>query len=668
MNQGMNDKLKAAYALNLWTVSVSQIVEYGDINIMKQEYDTIMNNLNLQRMPKDDALLDVIKRIMDEIINIQIDTGEMEFVEREYQHQLNNAVWSAVPNVGAIFATNNAVAMGVTLATQVGIGYMNYRRNKSEYELKYEKDKWQIKKKRMIHLNGLQQELFETAWRLAEKYEFPDEYRLTDKQISAYNKALIEPHLLKRYYKLKAMEDSFSAYPAFWYQMGSVANRIFRSDMFSDSEDNKDDYRENAIHAFEKYEELNNFNLLRSDILTSSWALEYLELLNLSSSKDPNRAKGLIEQAEKFSGGANDVAELCAFAYLRCGYEESAIRVFHNLVNNNYNEVINTKLLSALYIKQIRSGDSKAKMSYRELKEIANPDFILEMPDSSKDLTKWAPEWDKEYVDRINQGEEDSREKTERKDKINEKINQFFRGKKIGIIYHDKRKKTAEVFENILSDIAKSGGISSGYLISKISLKAYEKKQDEDDTRYDHIIFLGNSKEAKLVYKDETWNYRDYNTKIITRGKKTVIMCRSLKESQLNELLDEAGKLAEYNPALQEKIPEKVGKPEPWIQMGLAGNILEEVMLDKYLFDNLRYGFKDTVKDTVKGAPKKLGKVIMNAASMPLAGIVDGIGVVRQKVINTTQRERIRNLQYIIAIQRYLELEELVSENQLFDN
>ena len=126
-----DEKIRAAYALNLWTVSISQIVDYGDINVMEQEYDAIMNNLNLENMPKDEALLDVIKEIMDEITNYRMEAGDLKIIEKEYQNRLKNAVWSAVPNVGAIFATANPIALGMTLATQVGIGYMNYRRNKA---------------------------------------------------------------------------------------------------------------------------------------------------------------------------------------------------------------------------------------------------------------------------------------------------------------------------------------------------------------------------------------------------------------------------------------------------------------------------------------------------------------------------------------------------------
>lgn len=206
------EKITAAYALNLWTVSISQIIDYNDINVLNQEYDNIMNNLNLENMPKDEALLDIIKEILDEITNLRLNAGDKKIVDKEYQHQLRNAVWSAVPNIGAIFSTANPIAMGVTLATQVGIGYMNYRRNKATYELQYEKANWQIQRNRMEHLHGLQKQLFETAWHLSENYEFEDRYRLTEKQIEDYNHALMETNSVRRFNNLDAMRSDFEAY------------------------------------------------------------------------------------------------------------------------------------------------------------------------------------------------------------------------------------------------------------------------------------------------------------------------------------------------------------------------------------------------------------------------------------------------------------------------
>ena len=51
------EKLRAAYALNLCLVSVSQIVDYADLYILEQEYTCILNNLNLENIPKDEAII-----------------------------------------------------------------------------------------------------------------------------------------------------------------------------------------------------------------------------------------------------------------------------------------------------------------------------------------------------------------------------------------------------------------------------------------------------------------------------------------------------------------------------------------------------------------------------------------------------------------------------------
>lgn len=395
-----NDKLKAAYALNLWTVSISQIIAYNDIYVLEQEYDTIMNNLNLERMPKDDALLDIITEILDEVTCLRMDEGDRKILEMKYQDQLKNAVWSAIPNVGAIFATSDPAALAVTFATQIGIGYMNYRRNKSEYEIGYEESKWQIQKHRMQHLHGLQKKLFETSWRLAEIYDFKDEYRLSAKQISQYNDALMESNLIKKYNKLDSMRHIFNAYPAFWYQIGSTANSIYRSTIYKDDAEIREIYKIYAIECFEKYKELNGFNLLRSDILTSAWALEYLELQDFNGINKPNEARELIQLAEKYSGNALDVLELCAFSYLRIQDEENAIRLFHFLVNEDYNKALNTQILSGLYIKAMRSNDTRAAMSakvgYRQLPHITDPKYILAIPAENIDLSQWKPQWNRE--------------------------------------------------------------------------------------------------------------------------------------------------------------------------------------------------------------------------------------------------------------------------------
>lgn len=404
----MNEQIRAAYALNLWTVSVAQIVDYNDVYVLEQEYNNIMNNLNLEHMPKDEALLDIIKKILEEITNLRMDEGDRQMLEKRYQHQLKNAVWSAIPSVGAIFATDNPLALGITLATQVGIGYMNYRRNKAEYKIGNEEARWEIQKHRMMHLHGLQNELFETAWRVADKYKFPDEYRLSANQIKQFNQALMENNPVKRYNKLDSMKHNFAAYPAFWYHIGSTANNLFRSKQFEGDTDSQWYYRSCAVECFAKYKELNQFNLLRHDVMTASWALEYLELLDLNHENNCADARELIEIAERHSGNELDVLELCAFAYLRIRDSKNAARLLHILVNNGYNEEVNAQILSGLYIKQMRSENVEealeAKIFYRQLSHITKAEYILEIPPIEMDLSEWFPEWKRketfdEFVD-----------------------------------------------------------------------------------------------------------------------------------------------------------------------------------------------------------------------------------------------------------------------------
>ncbi len=180
-HQVESEQLQAAYALNLCAVSVSQIIDYNDMYVLEQEYDTILNNLNLENMPKDEALLDIIKRTLETITFFKIQEGEKVFIEKDYQQKMKNAIWRAMPNPGALVATGfsrGVAGMAVSLAASVGTAYMNYRKNRSEYQLEKEKQFWELKKSAIEQFQSLQQQLFETSWRLADTYKFPDCLRL----------------------------------------------------------------------------------------------------------------------------------------------------------------------------------------------------------------------------------------------------------------------------------------------------------------------------------------------------------------------------------------------------------------------------------------------------------------------------------------------------------
>ena len=345
----LENKRRAAYALNLCTVSISQIIDYEDLIVLEQEYEAILNNLNLEAMPKDEPLLLIIKQILDVITFFRIDKVERAFIEEEYNKQVRNAIWSAVPNFGMLIAGGNLMTAGVAIATQVGMGYMNYRNNRNKYKGARDHKLWQLQKAAIEQFNGLRRELFDTAWRLADKYEFPDKYRLTERQITNYNEILQDSNIIRRYERLDAIKEYFEAYPPFWYYLGSVANKIYRERKDLDSHY----YKKRAISAFEKYWKVNAQGLLREDQVAAGCALEYIDILmdSMRELTETDRIEALIRQAVAYSGRANDVLQCCAFYNLRINKYEEAAKLYKYLVNESYNTLFNAQILSSLYVR-----------------------------------------------------------------------------------------------------------------------------------------------------------------------------------------------------------------------------------------------------------------------------------------------------------------------------
>lgn len=393
----IQEQLRAAYALNMCTVSVSQIVDYNDEYILEQEYEAILNNLNLEQMPKDEALLNTLVKLLNVITFFRIDKIKKAQIEKKYQRSVKNAIWSAVPNIGVIVA-GDPVTVGLSLATQVGISYMNYRRAKAGALADKEDSEVELRITAMEQLNALRRELFTTAWRLADEYNFPDRYRLTERQISQYNEILMDTDEIRKYERLTAVQDKFEAYLPFWYFMGHTAKYIAEDKSNGLDETAREYYTEKAKEHFEKYDSLNKFNILREDEITASFALEYIDLLLLEDDPDMDKINSLIKTAVNMAGNANDILEMCAVSYLKIGQTEEAEKLLRILVNESYNTATNAKLLSRIYVSEyLKDSNPLAKSQYNILATRVVPAWLFPMPDTKQ--TDRALQ-DKELMDR----------------------------------------------------------------------------------------------------------------------------------------------------------------------------------------------------------------------------------------------------------------------------
>lgn len=372
-----------AYALNICMVSVSQIVEYNDLRIMEQEYEGILNNLNLQRFPKDEALLEAIKQILDSITFFKVQAGEKKLLEEEYQHKIKNAIWKAIPGFGIVPGGDIAGAI-ISVIAQAGIGYMNYRNAREEANLENKRKLWELERAAIEQFNGLRRELFETAWRLSKDHGFKDKYRLTERVISQYNQILMEPEPLRRYQRLLYLyeQGKFDAYPPILYHLGHAANEVYL-----DSNQEKVRYRDIAKAYLWQYitwfKESNE--LLREDMLLAQACLECYDLMPL---EEKRTNQWLIIRAQEKSGNALDVQQMCAIAYLDSTDYKRATKLLMMLINEHHNEEINAQLLSIVYaIQKDRQGiDTYHEMT--QLQEQCKGVALIRMPGAFWDLQK----------------------------------------------------------------------------------------------------------------------------------------------------------------------------------------------------------------------------------------------------------------------------------------
>jgi len=398
------EKLRAVYALNLCTVSVGQIIDYADVVVLEQEYEQILNNLNIEKLPKSEALLNILTHLMDTIVFFRIQEGEKDMIEAEYNFQMKNIIWGAISEsmnfvsgmliggsgfkaaktkLGMIL---NAAKTTAKVALAVGTVYVNYRKNKAQYELERDKSYWKLQKTALEQFEALQRELLTCAWKLSDEYGFDDSLRLTEKQIRKYNEILMDTDIYRKYERLLMLEDSFRAYPPLQYYLGSCANAIANDNTIYLSDEERGEYRNKAIACYRNLLNDHVYDILREDPIVTACALEYIEMLDPETDREEILDK--IKIAIKMSGMSNDAMEMCAMAYIRVGEMELATDILHKLIVEGYNAKMNGGLLSTYYVQQcyLNDNDLSYIRSRNLLERYVDSKYLFPAPDPSRNI------------------------------------------------------------------------------------------------------------------------------------------------------------------------------------------------------------------------------------------------------------------------------------------
>lgn len=271
-------KLQVLQSLNLIAVSLTHILTYNDKVVLDQEYNTIINNLNLGNIPDADIIA-LLQELMDLLTNSKIQDHERDYLltrfDKNVQTELKNRMRSRIFDTDLIL---NPYAGILKSVLYTGSFYFNYRSQMDSYAKEKEEGKWEIEAKTMQGFNNFYKKLLKYSWDLMRRYDLPDEWRLNEKQLRDYTDILKEPDLERRYRKLERIENSFRKFPPYWYYRGQAAQEIGN---------NKE-----AMDCFNQFQQINQ-RILRKDPYAASVAM--CKTMLKAEQSDPGMLKSDLE-------------------------------------------------------------------------------------------------------------------------------------------------------------------------------------------------------------------------------------------------------------------------------------------------------------------------------------------------------------------------------------
>lgn len=218
------DPIHTMSALNMAIVSLHRVASSEDRVTLNAEYENIIDNLYLGNIEDDPELKALYLELIDTIGKKTLRRDEAARVRKEYdsreKKRLSGLItkFAAAPSapwslVGSILSGELAGYFGITALAAEGTNGLPDELRKLERE-------------NVEDLMRLQERLLDTSWTLVRRYGLPDEYRLAQRDLGDFDKAILEPDRAKGLRMLSALERNFAMYAPFWYYRADAAKVI----------------------------------------------------------------------------------------------------------------------------------------------------------------------------------------------------------------------------------------------------------------------------------------------------------------------------------------------------------------------------------------------------------------------------------------------------------
>ncbi len=332
-----DDAFLAILALNYCHFSLYKIIEYNDRIVLDEEYNNIINNINLTKI-NDAELIVILKELMDVLTQFKLDERSKEKLLKQYEKNVEKALYSMMSTMASNgwevakgAGTQNWGACAVSLA-QAGTAYMDYRNSIEAYRDVLDEAVWQLEGGAIERINESNKKFLETYWQFMKKYNAPDKWRLTQEQFGDYLTILKDKDDAKKYRNLLRMEDEFHSFPPYWYYRGAAAQKIGK--------------REDVLNCYTMYDNTRK-GFFRQDKSYSS-----VVMLKVVETDYQNRKEVLNEDLVKvIRQDRKDWRKrlFCAYKFIEYGDLEKAKEHVQANIDNNKAVSVSRKALGDIY-------------------------------------------------------------------------------------------------------------------------------------------------------------------------------------------------------------------------------------------------------------------------------------------------------------------------------
>jgi len=326
-----NKAIQAMLALNYCHMSLVKILAYEDRIVLDEEYNNIINNINLTAI-QDEEILILLQNLMDTLTTYKLAETDKEILVKEYNKRVATTSYAtlnlAFKNIatdeniqkfaidamttlpeklfknvlnnmlegfmsGGLTGGGAGLVRGLVLTSSSGPGigflamdslasmggpYQHYRNNIEDYRERFERDIWKLEKTTIQTVNEARKTFLQVYWKLMQKYHIPDAWRLTEKQLQQAIGVFKEQDLEKKLRLLEGMQQDFSIFPPFWYELAQTSQKA--------------DKIEQAFRIYEKIE-YEHIPFFREDNEFSSALMNKVVLVKAIQTTQPELLKQL---------------------------------------------------------------------------------------------------------------------------------------------------------------------------------------------------------------------------------------------------------------------------------------------------------------------------------------------------------------------------------------